>query len=218
MRALILLAFATAGQAAVLYYSDYDLTRAQNVFLQLETSPGNVQEVQESAGVMSIQVDGGPVLDAFCADVFTGIAGGTTYSSTVFSTNSAPYTRVAWLIASVLPTIVSGSGTAQQQGAALQVAIWDVIHDNGNGLDAGVLQRSTNTDASVAAYVNSYLAAAWSPTAGLNLYQNVFPNTSFAAQDLVSLTSAVPEPSTRALMAALVLGALVMAGRKHYSL
>jgi Thioester domain len=213
-RTFLLFALAATSEAAVLYYSDYDLTRAQSVFLRLETSPGNVQEVTESAGVMSIQVDGGPTLDAFCADVFTGIAGSTSYNSTVFSTNSAPYTRVAWLIANVLPTIVSGSGTAQQQGAALQVAIWDVIHDSGDGLDAGLLQRSTLTDTSVAAYV----AAPWSPTAGLNLYQNVFPGTSFQAQDLVSLSSAVPEPSTRTLLAALTLGALVFAGRKHYSL
>ena len=204
--------------AALLHYSDYDAARSTSIFINIEVSPGNLQERQESAGVMRIQVDGGPNLDAFCADLFTGIASNTSYTSNVFATGTAPYTRVAWLIANILPTITSGSGTAQQQGAALQLAIWDVIHDSGNGLDAGIIQRSANTDASVAAYFNTYLAASWTPTLGLNLYQNTFPSTIFRAQDLVSFSSTVPEPSTGALMSAIVLAALGFAGRKQVNL
>ena len=211
---LWLTALAQPGQASMLHYSDYDATRASTILFNVEVSPGNMQEQLHTVGVMSIQVDGGPTLSAFCADLFTGIASNNTYTTSLQSANAAPYTRIAWLMANVLPGIISGSGTAQQQGAALQLAIWDIIHDNGNGLQAGVIQQSGNTDAAVAAYASAYLGATWAPTLGLTIYHNTFPNTTFAAQDLVSYSPGVPEPATMGL-SGLALAALFVLGRSQ---
>lgn len=208
----LLMALAQPAQASVLYYSNYDAARSSTILFNVEVSPGNLQEQLHTVGVMSIEVDGGPTLAAFCADLFTGIASSNTYTTAVQSASGSPYTRIAWLMANVLPSIIAGSGTAQQQGAALQLAIWDIIHDNGNGLQAGVIQQSGNTDGAVAAYANAYIGAAWAPTLGLNIYHNTFPNTTFAAQDLVSYSSTVPEPATLSL-SALALGALFLLGR-----
>jgi MYXO-CTERM domain-containing protein len=183
---LVSLPFASSG--ATLLYSTYDAGRSQLTSFNL-----NNNEQTETMGVMLIQVDGGAWQAAFCSDVFAGISQNTTYDSTGTPTSAAPFGRVAWLMANILPNITGGSPSAGAQAAALQLAIWDVIHDNGDGLQAGAVQQSVNTSVDVVNNFNSYLGAPWSPAVGLIRYQNTFQGTNISAQELVTF---VPEPST----------------------
>jgi hypothetical protein len=202
VRNLVLgLASLTLVPAATLFYQDYDAGRSASVSYNLTIN--NVQTEQNATlGVMLIQVNGGVWQDAFCGDAFAGIANNTTYDATASDMVAMPYTRVAWLMANALPAIVSGA-QGGIQAAALQLAIWDILHDGGDGLSAGSVQQSLNTTQAVRDAFAGYLGAAWSPTLGLIRYQNTFQNTNIGAQDLLVH---VPEPGTFAL------GGLALAG------
>lgn len=201
IRSLVLALIGLSLNAATLFYSDYDPGRSAIVSFNL-----NSVEQTETAGVMLIQVDGGAWQAAFCGDVFAGIAQNTTYDANGAFQNNAPYTRVAWLLANALPMIVSGSPAAGAEAAALQLAIWDILHDNGDGLTAGQIQQSANTAQAVRDAFAGYLGAAWTPAEGLVRYQLTFQNTQISAQDLVTF---VPEPGTFALAGLTLAGLLI---------
>jgi hypothetical protein len=205
-RYLVLGSLSLSLNAATLFYSDYDPGRSAVVSFNL-----NGTEQIETSGVMMIQVDGGPWQAAFCGDVFAGIAQNTTYDANGAFMNNEPYTRVAWLMANALPMIVSGSPAAGAEAAALQLAIWDILHDNGNGLTDGQLQQSANTSQAVRDAFAGYLAAPWTPTTGLVRYQLTFQNTQIPAQDIITH---VPEPGTF-VMAGLAMAGLAIRRRRN---
>ena len=66
----------------------------------------------------------------------------------------------------------------QKQGAALQLAIWDVVHDGGDGFAAGRIRQSADalnpTDSIVLSLANSFLSASLGQTqTGGIVYVNV---------------------------------------------
>ena len=103
------------------------------------------------------------------------------------------------VLRNTLPTI--NATLRRQQGAALQLAIWDIVHDNGDGFNAGRIRQSGDalnpTDAIVLAQANNFLASSLGrPLQGGIVYVNVLGPTSM--QRLIS--DSVPEPSSYGLM------------------
>lgn len=83
-----------------------------------------------------VTANGTPAI-AFCVDLFTGISL-ETYNAICGS--PADYTnglRAAWIVATYGPVV-----TANLDAAALQLALWDVVHVSGDGLSAGRVQMA----------------------------------------------------------------------------
>lgn len=86
------------------------------------------------ASIIFAEYENTPVA-TFCVDLYTSIGIETfgVFANSVDKVINGR--RAAWLIQNFLPQV----GNADQ-AAALQVAIWDVVHDAGNGLAAGSLR------------------------------------------------------------------------------
>jgi hypothetical protein len=76
----------------------------------------------------------------FCVDLFTNI-GLSTYGTVLDFSDTAQLQRVGWL----LETQLAGIGTIAG-GAAMQLAIWDIMTDNGDGFAAGKGRVTQSTD------------------------------------------------------------------------
>ncbi len=219
LRLALLTSLALAGaNAATLTYSGDDPQRSFDIWFSAEyqagdqllpaqgggTSPGTqIIDVNLTAGVAGLVVDGFGV-DALCADFFTVISNGD-YNVNLLGPNSISNGgRVAWMLRNILPSINSQANglTKQQQGAGLQLAAWDILHDGGDGFALGRIRQAAGvnpTDAMVLIWANAYLGG----SAGQNLsdaftvlYRDV--NGPRASQQLLS--SQTPEPSTYAMM------------------
>ena len=115
-------------------------------------------------------------------------------------------------------------------GAAFQLAIWDIMEDNGDGFSAGKVRKSSSsqhpTDATVLALAQQYETQSlgklyeWEP-----VYHNVTVNTGTAVQNLMGpltrddvVMPAAPEPGDWALMGGglvLIVGASYWRTRKR---
>lgn len=163
----------------------------------------------EYAGLINIKLDG-LAAAAFCVDLFHNI-GIETIQANPFSPYTTPNTngaRAAWLFANQLSMVNSVAA-----GEAFQLAIWDIIHDGGDGLSAGRIGASAGigTPAGVITAANQFLAASLGQSSGAaSIYVSVDGPT--AKQALVSVylgggggwtppldQGAVPEPATFAL-------------------
>lgn len=115
------------------------------------------------AGVISISLTAGNQTfyrDSLCVDLFTDIFLGQQYSTTVLRPEDVPQknlTRASWLVDNALlptPDSTYGSVLAQSdwvfsivQGKGIQFAIWDIVHDGGDGFSVGRVQAATAADA-----------------------------------------------------------------------
>jgi hypothetical protein len=82
--------------------------------------------------------DGQSVL-AYCVDLFTSI-GMSTYNNTTGLPDSYQNgERAAWLFENY-----AGLVNSNDAAAALQVALWDVVHDNGDGFNSGLIRLGTS--------------------------------------------------------------------------
>lgn len=110
----------------------------------------------------SLSVASGPQLaslgtganfDAYCVDLGHWNTLPSSYPVDVLSTNLlANGQRIAYLYNTYAATVATST-----QGAALQLAIWDVLVDNGDGLSAGNLKSSVS--GGILTQANAYLAA-----------------------------------------------------------
>ncbi|MCX6608830.1 MAG: PEP-CTERM sorting domain-containing protein [Acidobacteria bacterium] len=168
------------------------------------------------AGIIFAEYANSPV-SLFCVDLFTDVGIET------FSVNAGSVDlvlngrRASWLMQTYLPLIANAD-----QAAAVQVAIWDVVHDGGDGLTNGALQGGA-TPTSVVQLAEQYIAASsgQGTTAG-GIFTHVDGPT--ARQQLMApgnFTAAafgfvVPEPATYLAMGSglLILG---LARRKRNS-
>ena len=158
---------------------------------------------QIPAGVMNLVVDSIYHVDAFCVDYFFLISTGN-HSVNLFGEGAINGGgRIEWMLRNTLPAINAQSDATlkRRQAAALQLAIWDIVHDNGDGFSAGRIRQSGDalhlTDAVVLAQANLFLASSLGHTLpGGIVYVNVLGPTSM--QRLMS--DGVPEPSSYALM------------------
>lgn len=108
--------------------------------------------------------------DALCADLFTSINLGGQYSTQVLSPDQVSgrdLARVSWLVDNVLAPMQLpqpvGSALSpsdwiatQAQGAGAQLAIWDIVHDGGDGFSSGRVRAAAATDASALYWANRY--------------------------------------------------------------
>ena len=140
--------------------------------------------------------------DTMCVDLFTDIYLGVTYNSNILTPEAAPgvgLARVSWLLdntllptqgnqyTSLLPT--SDWITTSAQGEGLQLAIWDITGDGGDGFSAGRVQASTApgqmTDPVVLAWAQAYESLSAGHTSDQAfVYVNSDMNTGAPAQML----------------------------------
>jgi len=153
----------------------------------------------------------------WCAQLFVDINLNTTYNSTVDFADTAQLQRVGWMMKNLVQGV-----TTQLQGAAFQLAIWDIIEDNGDGFNAGAgkVYKSTSTqhptDTTVLALAAQYEAQSlgklyeWVP-----VYHNVTVKGGTPVQELIGPIvndggplSEAPEPRDAGMM----LGGLSLIG------
>jgi hypothetical protein len=209
----------TPASASVINFTGEDPARTFSIWMRATYQSGDMltngqiatatQTINEQipAGVMNLIVDGLYAVDAFCVDYFVLIANGQ-YDVNLLGQNSINGGgRIEWMLRNTLPTINAQTDAVlkRKQGAALQLAIWDIVHDNGDGFSAGRIQMSSSsqrpTDSIVLAQANAFLAASNGHTLqGGVVYVNI--QGPLAVQRLMSdnYGGGVPEPSTYALM------------------
>ncbi|MEO8369227.1 MAG: PEP-CTERM sorting domain-containing protein [Candidatus Solibacter sp.] len=165
-------------------------------------------------GAINISVDGYS-RETFCVDLFTNISF-SSYSSAMSFPDTGNLRRVGWLMQNQYPI-------TQIQGAAFQLAIWDIMHDNGDGFNAGRISKSTDvahpTDAAVLAAAANYetVSVGQSSTYGIIYHNATFSGT--PVQNLVGRNisdggpSAVPEPADLILVGSGL--ALIVLGRRR---
>ncbi|CAN5539042.1 hypothetical protein BH11ARM2_BH11ARM2_32690 [soil metagenome] len=154
--------------------------------------------------------------EAYCVDIFHDnylpvSFDVTPKSASTFLPNGD---RIAQLVNKYSSTI-----TNADQGAALQLAIWDVLVDGGDGINTGNFQASGVTAGSMS-YVSSFLGDSLTGTSNLaTVYNPTYhgPNDNIY-QGMIGaggpITNAVPEPAS---MAALAIGGLALLRRRRKS-
>jgi PEP-CTERM motif len=146
------------------------------------------------AGAVSFSINGSSTLfDMFCVDLTTHA-----YLNSPYEAIALPPTtidnglRAAWLFETY-----NASAQTVVSGAALQLALWDIVHDGGNGLSTGLFQSTTNTPADVIAAASILITASQGHTsANAVVWQSVLGKS-----DRQSMISETPEPGTIGLLA-----------------
>lgn len=174
-------------------------------------------------GAMDINIDGYS-RTVFCMDLFTGIYIGSVNDSTLTAPDEPRVQRAAWLLNSVYADLTAPhvDATSGQLGAALQLVIWDIIHDDGDGLAAGRVQGSTDvnnpTDAAILLYAQQWLSQSVGQATVNALVYNNFCTGGVPAQycgvesqTLLGLAAndggpSVPEPGTMSVVGLGLLG------------
>lgn len=174
-----------AATGILMTVAGVDGSRGSNVWVRADSEEKNV-----FAGVIQIQLNPGGPFPATCVDLFHFI-NFQDYQVTA-ALPSLNQERAAWLFHEQLQTPHTGL-----QWAAMQVAVWDMVHDGGDGLAAGRVQEPTAN-----AYtpdfrnlINTYLAS------NSRYSQATVYTVNGSTQQLMTVGDApVPEPLTMALL------------------
>lgn len=200
--ALLVLSAGTSFAASITL-TGIDSARFGNVNIRVD---GTNQTF--GAGVIKATYDGGPSMDLFCVDLFTNI-NLETYDSYTMAPRTERYEdRVAWLYLNYYNPSTINTTTL---GIAFQLAIWDIVHDGGDGFSAGRIRSNSSTNAAVLTAANNFIALSVGQSSfGANIYINSRNNV--PAQALIGGTrdvppmSDTPEPATMALIGAGLVG------------
>jgi len=187
----------TPVRATTINVEDMDWTRAYATYVKAD----GVDEYAW-AGAIKILLDGIFNRVVLCVDLFTDIYLYNTYNVDLVTSDesSVPNVgRAAWMVNYLLPTV-----TTPQQGAGLQFAIWDVVHDGGDGFSLGRVQAATNppTDPAVLAAAVNYLSASVGQSSVAWIYYTFQQGTNTPMQTLIGPATfdggpvANPEPQT----------------------
>lgn len=166
------------------------------------------------AGPFVAQLDGqGATFDAYCVDLYHDLAPTQTVTlQSIADLTGGHGLGVGWLYDTFAPTV-----TTSAQGAGLQLAIWDVEYDGGDGFSTGLFRVGSGTSSQVLAAANADLAAwqsASSPTGDATWFVCTDHGSDGTLnQDLVgpNMIRAVPEPASLILLGAGGFGLLARA-------
>lgn len=201
LRLLAITVLSTAcAPAALITLTSVDSNRGENVWLRV-----NGTDEQSFAGVMHITVDSVFARTVVCADYFTEI-GYATYNSTLVHPSARPNgQRAAWLVENYL-----AAATTKTLGAALQLAVWDIIHDSGDGFAAGSIRSavSQTTAATILSAAQNYLSLSTGrSSSNAVVYLNTSLTNGQPAQALMGAWPSTgpvptPEPGTMSMLTA----------------
>ena len=163
--------------------------------------------------------------DTLCVQLFTDIYLDRVYGTSVVTPDEmggGNFDRVSWLLDNRLPSV-----TTPAQGAGLQLAIWDIMEDGGDGFSAGSVQAASGlngqtTDQSVLDAATAYEADSFGKNSGdAFVYLNVNLGDGSPAQTLEGpkfLNDGGPQPMPEAstlVLAGTALAGLGLAGRRR---
>jgi hypothetical protein len=211
---LILLALLAAFPvlANTLYVNGVDGALGMGSFW-IHTIPPDKPEGNELvywAGAIDITVDN-YVRQVFCVQLFTEIGIGGAYNTTMDFSDTPNLERLGWLLKNEFPT-------TPLEGAAFQLAFWDIIEDNGNGFDIGKVSKSTDsnnlTPDALLTKATQYETDSAPYTA---IYGVVYHNTTLdgvPVQNLMGkpVTDGGPSPAPEPATVLMILGGLALIG------
>jgi hypothetical protein len=229
---LFILGLATAPVAtattSTVTVTGVDMSQGQNLYFLQD---GTV--VQGYAGAIVVNANSAST-SVLCADLFTNIALNDVFDVNFLNpqyldvSNPSRGLQVAYLFVTQFGTIGSHLSsqnpglTLAQATAALQFAIWDIVHDGGDGFSAGRIQASSasgqGTDAAVLAAAIQQVQFSLNYTSGptnATLWRHV--NGPLVKQQLLGFyqpgtENGVPEPASSFLIA----GGLGLLGWRHF--
>ena len=148
------------------------------------------------AGGLDITVDGHPRL-VYCVDLLTDIGVPGTYNTVVDFADTPNLQRVGWLMQHEWPSYYYSGSNLQVQGAGFQLAIWDILTDNGDGFNSGIVAKSTSTyhptDAAVLAAAVKYESDSLGKS---SVWGDVYYNTNSSGVKVQTLMGQqAPEPA-----------------------
>lgn len=196
--------FGQGAQAAVMFIEGFVPGKSLEVNVNYKGAGST-----ETAGAFAAHIDGGPMVEAYCVDLLNRGTIGQEYSFTPLSTNLlANGARVAYLYNTFAPTIELGTTydtleKVSQAAAGLQLAIWDVVYDGGDGLSAGDLWSFV--EGNTRTYAIGFIGQVGSSEA---IWAKADAHPDKMNQDLIV---PVPEPAT---LAALGIGAAALLRRR----
>lgn len=200
-------ALTVASQAATLTF--HNMVAGKHSTSQINYN-GNGSNVY--AGAMNIDVDG-TFMEAYCVDLDHHIGFGdswqvTAQSYSILSNASTVYNVFANGEAGV---------NSNDKGAGLQLAIWDALVDNGDGIGAGMGNFKATPSGSIASEYASFItggANAPSMPVSVTVWQAVShgPNGD-KFQNLITLNP-VPEPATMVVLGGALAAAVARRRRK----
>ncbi len=189
-----------SAQAATLAVNDVKPGFYQSVQISI-----NGQSESVLAGTLDFTLTGGPsgyptTFEGYCIDPWHDTPVPTSYGVNVLSTSlltNGP--QVAWLYDHYGTSAFGTKVANATQAAALQIALWDVIADSGDGLSNGNLRYTTT--GSILDQANLYLSAWNHQTATATWLQATDHGTNNTLnQDMIG--PAVPEPGILCLLGA----------------
>jgi PEP-CTERM motif/Thioester domain len=188
---------------AALLLSSAGLAAASTIDVQYAGTTGtfvSTTETDDVAGSMQYLTSTGASFAAFCIEL------GQSYSTTADGMQTYTTSAFTGSEASLLQGLFSSSYASVDSAfelAAFQTAVWEITHETSGTLNADTgsfyyIETDSGDDLAFSALVNSYLSSASSYT-GSSQY-TLTRLSSDTYQDLITVTSAVPEPSSYALM------------------
>jgi hypothetical protein len=217
----LVLACGAASASTIIVVSGLDTSRGSGGLVIREDGVDNALYF---TGVIDISLTQGSqtfLRDSLCVDLFTDIFVGAPYGTALLQPQDLPQknlTRASWLIDNALmpstdPTLAADFVASAAQGMGIQLAIWDIVHDNGDGFSAGRVQAANTSDsnnnglgatnASVLAWAQTYEALSLGQSNNQAfVYNNVDMGNGLPAQMLIGPQffdggpQPAPEPQT----------------------